>query len=172
MIKVGIISDTHQKSKIAREAIEILKTQGASLLLHAGDIEQIQTLEDMRDSKVKYIAVLGNNDWHLKSECDKFELFNEPYKFEFKGINFKLMHHPRFLEADSDVIVFGHTHSFTIGTKDGCLFINPGEICGRKFENFTFAMLEFKDNSPKVYKFIKAPNEAEFKKIEVTIQEF
>ncbi|MGB2553937.1 metallophosphoesterase family protein, partial [Campylobacter sp. MOP51] len=62
MTKIGIISDTHHQPNIALEAIKILKDNGAHIILHAGDIVEARTLSDLKDSKLPYVAVLGNND--------------------------------------------------------------------------------------------------------------
>ena len=67
MLKIGVISDSHHRSDIAKSAIDYLKEKGVDLLLHAGDIVEISTLKDMRDSGIPYKAVLGNNDSFLKS---------------------------------------------------------------------------------------------------------
>ena len=52
MLKIGVISDSHHRSDIAKSAIDYLKEKGVDLLLHAGDIVEISTLKDMRDSGI------------------------------------------------------------------------------------------------------------------------
>lgn len=169
MTKIGIISDTHHHPNIALEAIKILKDNGADIILHAGDIVEARTLFDLKDSKLPYVAVLGNNDYHLERFKNEFNLFTEPHTFEFQDIKIKIMHHPKFLTPDADMIVFGHTHSFTAFLNEGKLFINPGEICGRKFINFSFAMVVCDKKEFRVFKFSKAPNEPNFHQSEVQI---
>ena len=169
MIKIGIISDTHFKPEIAREAIEILKDRGADLILHAGDIVELETLTDLKSSNLPYAAVLGNNDHHLSKFKDEFNLFEEPYIFNFENLKIKLMHHPKFLSADADIIVFGHTHSFTAVLNNDALFINSGEICGRKYKNFTFALVSYEDDNFRVFKFSKSDEYDIFQETEVNL---
>ncbi|MDY0234220.1 MAG: metallophosphoesterase family protein, partial [Sulfurimonas sp.] len=63
-MKIGIISDTHSKVKMAKNAINLLIESGAEFIIHAGDIVERETLELLKNSKVPYIAVYGNNDAH------------------------------------------------------------------------------------------------------------
>lgn len=169
MVKIGLISDTHFRPEIAREAIEILKGHEVNLILHAGDIVELETLKDLKNSNLPYAAVLGNNDYHLAKFKEEFELFNEPHIFKFENLTIKLMHHPKFLSANADIIAFGHTHSFTAVLNNYSLFINPGEICGRKYGNFTFALLCCQDKNFQVFKFIKTPQDEKFNEIEVNL---
>lgn len=66
------------------------------------------------------------------------------------------MHHPRYLLPNADLIVFGHTHSFTAVLHKGSLLINPGEICGRKYQDYTFALVGFEGGEFRVLKFARS----------------
>ena len=155
VLKLGLISDSHFKPDIARKAIEILKREGVQMLLHAGDIVELDTLLALRESGLAYRAVLGNNDDELAKFKGEFELFDEPYEFKFMDMKIALMHHPKFLNIDADIVVFGHTHSFGAIMKDGRLFVNPGEICGREFGKFSFS---------------RSPNESQWRKETIKIE--
>lgn len=173
MIKVGIISDTHRRSDIAKFAINYLLKKDINLLVHAGDIVDIETLEFMKNSKVSYVAVLGNNDEHLVKFKNKFNLFTEPHHFEFDGFKFKLMHRPFYLNNDSDIIIYGHTHKFIAKLNNNSLFINSGEICARnkdlhEFAYFTCEKKEDK-NSFEVFKVESAKNKFEWKESKITL---
>lgn len=152
MLKIGVISDSHHRSDIAKSAIDYLKEKGVDLLLHAGDIVEISTLKDMRDSGIPYKAVFGNNDIPLLG-CEKeFEIYKEPYDFEFMNLKIRLMHHPFYLQNDADLTIYGHTHYFTAVFGEKKLTINPGEICARKKFLHEFAYVEFNDDKFKVFK--------------------
>ncbi|WP_169753974.1 YfcE family phosphodiesterase [Campylobacter curvus] len=168
--KLGLISDTHFKPDIAREAIDILKREGAQMLLHAGDIVELDTLLAMRESGLEYRAVLGNNDDELAKFKGEFKLFDEPYEFKFMDIKIALMHHPKFLNIDANVVVFGHTHSFGAIMKDGRLFVNPGEICGRKFGKFSFMLLAYDNQEFSAVRFSRSPNESQWRKETIKIE--
>jgi len=61
-MKIGIISDTHNKYERAKIALEKLLLDGAEFIVHAGDIGEVQTLELLKNCGKRYIAVYGNND--------------------------------------------------------------------------------------------------------------
>ena len=42
------------------------------------------------------------------------------------------MHIPNYMSADSNIVIYGHTHEFFHEYKNNTLFINPGEICARE----------------------------------------
>ena len=169
-LKLGLISDSHFKPDVAREAIEILKREGVQMLLHAGDIVELDTLLALRESGLAYRAVLGNNDDELAKFKGEFELFDEPYEFKIMDMKIALMHHPKFLNIDADIVVFGHTHSFGAIIKDGRLFINPGEICGRKFGKFSFMLLAYENQEFIAARFSRSPNESRWHKETIKIE--
>ncbi|BDY12856.1 YfcE family phosphodiesterase [Hydrogenimonas cancrithermarum] len=129
---LGILSDTHKKVGRAKKAIDMLLENGAEYLIHAGDIGKEEVLAYMESTRVPYTAVLGNNDRKLVPLKERYHLFTEPHYFCIGDLNVKLMHHPWFLSPDADLIVFGHTHKFSLECRTaGQLFLNPGEVCAR-----------------------------------------
>jgi len=130
-VKLGILSDTHKKAGRARRAIDILLTNGAEYLIHAGDVGKEETLAYMEASGVPYAAVLGNNDAALKALTSRYHLYTEPHYFAIGRLRVKLMHHPLYLTPDADLIVCGHLHRFRAVVREGALFLNPGEVCAR-----------------------------------------
>ena len=152
MLKIGVISDSHHRPDIAKSAICYLKEKGADLLVHAGDIVEIATLRDMRDSGIYYKAVFGNNDMSLFG-CEKeFEIYPEPYDFEFKNLKIRLMHHPFYFGNSANLTIYGHTHFFASVLNGVNLTMNPGEICARKKPKHEFAYIEFEDGKFRVFK--------------------
>ena len=141
-MKIGIISDTHSKVKKAKRAIDTLIKNGAEFIIHAGDICKFETLELLRDSGVKYVAVYGNNDAHLVEFHNDFNLVQEPYHFKLANTKFKLMHLPFYMSPDTDVVIFGHTHIFDTDFRGNTLFLNSGEVCARNKPISEWAMLE------------------------------
>ena len=147
MLKVGLISDSHRRDDVAKFAIDYLLKKEIDLLIHAGDIVEEKTLFDMKNCGVPYVAVLGNNDFHLAQYMKKFKIFNEPHLFEFRNFKFKLMHRPFYLNnVNNDVVVYGHTHKFIAGVTKNTLFINPGEICARNKGLHEFAYFTCQKN--------------------------
>lgn len=142
MIKIGVISDSHHKSDVAGSAINYLLDKKADLIIHAGDIVEISTLKALKNSKIPYVAVFGNNDNALKDYAKSFKIFKEPKIFNFRGLKIRLMHYPYYIKNDADIVIYGHTHYFAALKSDSSLILNPGEICGRKKPLYEFAIIE------------------------------
>ena len=59
-MKIGIISDTHDKLARTRYAVQLLKSHGAELLIHCGDFTGREILVEC--SVLPLYFVFGNND--------------------------------------------------------------------------------------------------------------
>lgn len=165
-MKIGIISDTHSKVKKAKRAIEALKDEGADFIIHAGDIVEVQILEMLKNSGIRYMAVYGNNDSHLKEHHAKYNLVQEPYYFKMADTKFKLMHLPFYMLPDTDVVIFGHTHRASFEFVNNTLFLNSGEVCARNKPLSEWAMLEVKESEFIVTRYTRASKSQEIKKEE------
>ncbi|WP_456430900.1 metallophosphoesterase family protein [Nitratifractor sp.] len=131
-LKIGILSDPHRRSDLQRVALEKLLEEGATHLLHAGDLCIEENLRQLETCGLPYAAVLGNNDHSLAPLCDTYRLGGEPRYLRVGPLRVKLMHLPYYLTPDADLIVYGHTHRFAWEAKGESLYLNPGEICGRE----------------------------------------
>ncbi len=131
-MKIAILSDTHRKFPLAKEAIDLLIEKGAQYLIHAGDICEYDTIEYIKNTNLPYVAVYGNNDAHMVQYHNDFNLHKEPYYFKIEDVKFKLMHLPFYMTPDCDVVIFGHTHIFQVEQQKHTLFLNPGEVCARE----------------------------------------
>ncbi|MEA2050921.1 MAG: YfcE family phosphodiesterase [Campylobacterota bacterium] len=131
MIKIAILSDSHKKTTLTKEAIDMLKDKGATYLIHAGDLEIKKNLDILKESGLVYTSVYGNNDYNLTQYHSLYNINKEPYYFKIKDYKFKLMHLPFYMSGDTDIVISGHTHYFDQSYINGTLFINPGEICAR-----------------------------------------
>ncbi len=163
-MKIGILSDTHTKVQKAKETIDTLIRDGAEFIIHAGDIVEVAILDILKSSGVKYVAVYGNNDAHLAAYHGKYNLVQEPHYFKLAQTTFKLMHLPFYMSGDAEVVIFGHTHIFSVEyTSSGILFLNPGENCARNKPLSECAMLEITKNELFVTYYAKESNDLEFK---------
>ena len=144
-IRIGILSDTHKRGDLQEEAIAHLKKEGAQYLLHLGDLELLANLEALANSGLPYASVFGNNDYALKGMENSFRIKKEPYYLKIKDTTIKMMHLPYYLSADTDIVLYGHTHKFNCEYKNGTLFLNPGEICARNKNLSECAMIEVKE---------------------------
>ena len=141
-MKIGLLSDTHKKTAYAQSAVDHLVGEGAEFLIHCGDIVKEEMLLQLKNSGLRYLAVYGNNDAHLVEVHNRYNLVQEPHYFKLAGTKFKLMHLPFYMSADSEIILFGHTHTFECDFKNASLFLNPGEVCARSKPVSECAMLE------------------------------
>ncbi len=146
-MKIGILSDTHTKVELTRITIEFLLQEGVEFFIHAGDIVEYEILELLKNSGVRYVAVYGNNDAHLVQYHNDFNLVQEPYYFKVANTTFKLMHLPFYMSPDAQVVIFGHTHTFSAEFIKGSLFLNPGEVCARSKPLSECVMLEVDEQS-------------------------
>ena len=145
-MKIALLSDSHQKTTLTTQAIEMLKSKGAQYLVHAGDLEIKENLDILKNSGLTYVSVFGNNDYNLTKYSNNYNINQEPYYFKIKKVTFKLMHIPNYLTPDSDVVIFGHTHNFEQQYTNNTLFINPGEVCARNKNLTECVLLEIKED--------------------------
>ena len=160
---IGVISDTHIPTRagyVPKELFRIL--DGASLILHAGDLAQENVLTDLA-AIAPVEAVAGNMDpseFHRKLGNKKIVTAG--------GVNIGLMHgrgrredaplraYREFMETDTgsdvklDGIVFGHTHFSVMEYYKGVLLLNPGSpVEPRMGSTFSCARLRVENNTLK-----------------------
>ncbi len=145
------MSDTHKKIGRAKKAVDLLIGKGAEFIVHAGDIVREEVLEYLEEKKIRYVAVLGNNDYHFYKIIDKYNLVTEPYYFKLAGKTWKLMHYPKYMfPLDTDIIVYGHTHDVDISFNGKNLILNPGEVCARDHGFSSCMLLDIKKDKYEV----------------------
>ena len=132
--KIGIISDTH--GLLRPEVLEILKT--CDCILHAGDVDRPEILDQLRPLGNLY-AVRGNNDG------DWARGMATALRFKIENIAWDL--------KDTQIVIFGHTHTYFEKMIDDRLWLNPGS-CGRsRFgQEPTMAVLSVDNTSWKIQK--------------------
>lgn len=140
--KLGILSDPHQKVDLQKQAIKALKTKGANYLLHLGDFCLEENLESLAKAGLPYAGVWGNNDAHLIPLGTSYNIKKEPYYVKVQDTTIKMMHLPYYLSPDSDIVLFGHLHKFSVEFQNSTLFLNPGEICARNKNLSECALIE------------------------------
>ncbi len=168
--KIGIFSDTHKKEGRSQKVINHLKAHGAQFLIHAGDIVKVEILEQLKKSGLKYIAVYGNNDAGLVEYHNKYNLVQEPHYFKLANTTFKLMHLPFYMNADAQVIIFGHTHVAECDFKHKTLFLNPGEACARDKPVSTCMMLEVTESDFKITHYAREIESTVFEETHYTFE--
>lgn len=148
MIKIGILSDTHDLLRL--EVIRHLL--GCDCILHGGDISSQQILNQLEQiAPVK--VVRGNND---KDWAEHLPLFLD---FVLGGIRFYMTHKKKDLLKDLsvyDLVIYGHSHQYAeawlspAGTHR-TLMLNPGSCGPRRFHQpITMAVMEINDDGWRV----------------------
>jgi len=144
-MKIAVVSDSHRKIDLTKQAIDMLKSKGAKYIVHAGDLEIKENLELLKNSGLIYVSVFGNNDFNLIQFQNQYKINKEPYYFKIKEMKFKLMHIPNYLSPDSDIIIYGHTHIHEHQYINNTLYLNPGELCAREKDLTECVLLEITD---------------------------
>jgi putative phosphoesterase len=146
-MRIGVLSDTHDRLPTIRAALERLGDLGIDRLLHPGDIVAPFAARALADFGGKLYVVYGNNDGErrgLKQILPQIQ--DGPLRLELDGCRV-LLHHalewcrPEQIAA-ADLVVTGHTHEPCIQRQDGKLFVNPGECCGWISERATVATID------------------------------
>jgi len=166
-MKIAIISDSHTKVALTNDAIEFLKSQGAQYLIHAGDLIKEENLELLKNSGLPYVCVFGNNDYNLVEVAHKYNIHKEPYNFKIKEVTFTLMHMPYYMNAQTNVVISGHTHIFEHEYKNNTLFLNPGELCAREKPLSECVLLEINENEYIISYYYKKIDSKEYERKEI-----
>jgi putative phosphoesterase len=151
MKRVGVVADTHSPEFVDPLPASLFEAlQGVDLIVHAGDIDGMKTLDALR--RVAPVeAVRGDHDRSLHDLPRSREI-------EIEGKRIVIVHgnrsrwleepntflwtlslgwyrpHPRLARdlrrrfPDADAIVFGHTHRPHAETIGGVLMFNPGGV--------------------------------------------
>lgn len=151
-MKIGVISDTHIPIACKQLPDKIKEhIKDADMILHAGDLIELNVLDELKKITPNVIAVYGNMD----STETQSEL---PRKKIIKANNYTigLIHGwggPQFIIErirkefkNVDIIVFGHLHKAVNLRKDGVLFFNPGSATDKIFTDVnSIGILELND---------------------------
>lgn len=143
-MKLGVISDTHDRLGPAFKGIEILRKNGVGAIVHCGDWTTTETAEHLVEYCATYglpiFGVYGNNDPELAGRDRKSTLMvSEDLVMEFPEGWVAVMHGDdrRLLEKTLDSNLFaavfsGHTHVARKETVGKTLWVNPGTAGGRR----------------------------------------
>ncbi len=147
-MRIGVISDSHDRLDYLREAISILKSENISTLIHLGDYVSPFTIPLLDIDNV--MGVFGNNDGdklllQKKANENGIKLQRGPAFIELDGRKIAFMHEPYDIKAFRksnlyDIILYGHTHEKSI--IENPLTVNPGELCGWLTNTGTFAIID------------------------------
>jgi putative phosphoesterase len=143
-MKIAIVSDTHDNWANFKKAIDWIKKEKISLILHCGDINSQDTI----DRAGKYF---GNEIKFIKGNADHEIDLPEKMELEIDNKKIGFCHFPDIAKKLSqsgkyNVVFYGHTHRPWDEKVGECHMINPGEIAGQ-FYKPTFAVYDTKTGS-------------------------
>lgn len=150
-MKIGVIADTHDRLPTARRAVAMFKRMNVGAILHAGDYvapfaAKLFAPPELPE-RIPLYCVYGNNDGEragLKGMLPQLE--DGPMRIELGGRVIVMHHFVDWLDAGAlrgaEVVVTGHTHEVVNETRDGVLYLNPGECCGWVNDRCTVAVLD------------------------------
>lgn len=148
-MKIGVISDTHDRLPPLRRAVAMFRQLGCEAIFHAGDFIApfAARLISSEVLPTPVYCVYGNNDGEragLKKILPQVQ--DGPLTVRLGGRTIVMHHFIDWLKpadcAKADVVISGHTHEVVNETREGKLFLNPGECCGWVNEVCTVAILD------------------------------
>lgn len=152
-MKIGVLSDTHDRLPTFRRAIALFERLKVEAIFHAGDYVAPFAAKLIAPDvlSIPLYCVYGNNDGERKGlKAILPNLVDGPLTVKLGPPGNQraiVMHH--FIDwlkpadiAPADVIITGHTHEVVNQTRDGKLYLNPGECCGWLHDRCTVAVLD------------------------------
>lgn len=144
-MRIVAVSDSHKRVGNLFEIIE-KHMQSTDLFIFLGDIDDDFDNVLMLYPHIRYMRVVGNNDWHSTHPLFRETKFNGKKLFFCHGHTFhvkfgyqEIINHSKAIGAD--ICLFGHTHTQYADYIDGLYIINPGAVC-----NGEYAIIDVMDN--------------------------
>ncbi len=154
-MRLGILSDTHDRLPFIEKAVKAFNDAGVDLAIHLGDYCAPFSLRPLEELQVDWIGVFGNNDGEilglLKASDGRIKNGNLSLEMEGKRIfvdHVNPLRSSLISSGDFDLILYGHTHTLEVYEKNGCLCVNPGEVCGYLTNRHTVVCLDLDNLKP------------------------
>ncbi|WLI09161.1 metallophosphoesterase family protein [Pseudomonas sp. FP597] len=143
MSRIGVISDTH--GLLRPEAVAAL--QGCEQIIHAGDIGSPEILDQLAQIAPLHV-VRGNND----QDAPWAQQVPDHLMLDVDGWRTLVVHDiadvPALLDAQTRLVITGHSHKPLIEWRGAVLYVNPGSAGRRRFKlPVTLAVLEVQAES-------------------------
>jgi len=139
-VLLGVISDTHDRTPVIKQAVTLFNARKVSAVLHCGDFVAPFALIPFMELKCPFYAVFGNNDGEREGlkkvfAANGWTLNDRPWSFGLFGYKITMLHEPTHVKnliagGYEDLIVYGHTHEPSFEKNKNTMTVNPGEACG------------------------------------------
>jgi len=155
-MKIGIVSDTHDHLSNLERALQILKAEGVTTLLHCGDVCGPGILRALVDFDVRIAQ--GNMDRHpgllqVAEETLGRGGLARLHRFTLNGYAAAMLHGDdgerlgMLIASGEYAYVFhGHTHRRSERKVGRTQVINPGALGGMRHEQRSFCILDLATN--------------------------
>jgi putative phosphoesterase len=148
-MKVGVISDTHDRLPTFRRAIALFERMKVGAILHAGDFIAPFAAKVIAPDvvTVPVHCVFGNNDGERKGlKAILPQVVEGPLRITIENRTIVMHHFIDWLKPGdmkgADVVITGHTHEIVNEKRGDQLLLNPGECCGWISDRCTVALLD------------------------------
>jgi uncharacterized protein len=154
-MRIGIISDTHDRQRRVETAVERFNRAEIGLVLHAGDYVSPFVVPWLSALFAPLVGVLGNNDGDRTllaerfAEHDHLDLRGDFARIEADGAVIALLHGHQHELLDAlvtsqgfDYVVRGHSHRAGTERRGRTLVVNPGTASGILAGDPTAAILD------------------------------
>lgn len=157
MKRICVLSDTH--GSVDLFPLFLKQTKEADFYIHLGDYTRDAEILQQQAEKPVYI-VRGNNDFspnHPYEQVLKMEnltiLITHGHKYNVKFSMHRLYF--RAMEAEANLVLYGHTHVPKVFAEQGIIFMCPGSL-GSGFAAYgqTYGLIEM-DNGKILPKILK-----------------
>ena len=146
-MKIGIVSDSHDRADALAQAVREAKERGAAAVVHCGDVIGTQTLRAAMGVGLPLHVIHGNNlgdpislsRWARESG-GQLHYHGPDARLELGGRKIFVVHYPEYGHAmactgDWDLVCCGHSHEAGVkqvknirGT--ATWLVNPGTVAG------------------------------------------
>ncbi len=128
MIKIGLISDTHDF--LNPQISEIFQNCGH--IVHAGDLTSPSVIAEL-ELIAPVTAVRGNCDfgWWART-------ISPAATVKFEGVQIQIIHNVNYLilEPDTKIVIYGHTHRARQHWEGDVLYVNPGSASEPRYSQY------------------------------------
>jgi len=155
-MRIGVISDTHitaeEWCRLSKPLLDALK--GVAMIIHAGDIADMEVIEQLKGICKDVRAVWGNMDpYEVRKALPEKEVITvSKYKI---GLTHGWGHPDKLVDAvteafrgeDIDIFIFGHSHKALNKRINNKLYFNPGSPTDKIFaDSNTYGIIEVNDS--------------------------
>lgn len=149
MALIGFLSDSHGEWLRTRHAIELLKGRGCDRIVHLGDVETHEVLDELAGNNVT--LVFGNCDYVSRllayAVTLDIDIQDPAGTITIDGLTVAFLHghdfsqYQTFLEDEQiDILAHGHSHETRDEVVENTRCINPGAL--HRAHRYTIAVLD------------------------------